>query len=98
MEVRKRPFLLHLFSAKSLAPPFRFGCCYMAPKRLTSWVFHGDTAGAPLASHTCCVSPELQSFTALCGGVDSTGWAAAAAAAGGGDEGPVGGDVMCGTP
>lgn len=60
-------------------------------------MFHGDTAGAPLASRTCCVSPELQSFTALCGGVDSTGWAAAAA--GGGDEGPVVGDArVCGTP
>lgn len=47
VEVRKRPFLLHLFSAKSPAPPFRFGCCYMAPKRLTSWVFHSDTAGPP---------------------------------------------------
>lgn len=43
------------------------------------------------ASRTCCVSPEPQSFTALCGGVDSRGWAAAADD----DEGPVGVRKMC---
>lgn len=41
-------------------------------------------------SCTCCMSPEPQAFTALCGGVDSRGRAAAAAAAGG-DEGLEGG-------
>lgn len=35
---------------------------------------------------TCCMSPELRAFTALCGGVDSRDGPAAAAAAGG-DEG-----------
>lgn len=68
-------------------PSFCSRCKYVASVRLTSWEFHvrGASPSQQAAPHLLHVTRTPDSFTALCGGVDSRRWAAC-----GSDEGPEG--------